>query len=272
MSLRGLASAVTWVSVLAACRPLPIRPSTLPEQYRAEYGPLVILSDFPVPRDHRLFKELVTLKETITRRLDLPESGEPILVHLFQSAARSQAFLRAQHPELPRRRAFFLKTDTRLIVYAHWGDRVAEDLRHEVCHGYLHAAALDPPLWLDEGLAEFFEVPRGQQGINLPHLRELSEALQAGQWMPNLRRLESITTMAEMSQQDYAESWAWAHFLLQTDPRRAELLIAYLAEMRQTGLAPPFAPLLSRELVSPEIALIRHIELLAKRHTIAPPA
>ena len=53
------------------------------------------------------------------------------------------------------RRAFFVETDTQLSVYAQWGDRVAEDLRHEVTHGYLHAVVPNVPLWIDEGLAEF---------------------------------------------------------------------------------------------------------------------
>ncbi len=46
---------------------------------------------------------------------------------------------RANIPSFPARRAFFVETDTRLAVYAYWGDRIAEDLRHEVAHGYLHA-------------------------------------------------------------------------------------------------------------------------------------
>ena len=47
-----------------------------------------------------------------------------------------------------------METDTRLTVYAYWGDRVAEDLRHEVTHGYLHTMVPHVPLWLDEGLAQ----------------------------------------------------------------------------------------------------------------------
>ena len=73
-------------------------------------------------------------------------------------------YLTRNFPSVPSRRAFFLETDTRLAVYAHWSDRVAEDLRHEVAHGYLHSVVPGLPLWLDEGLAEYFEVPRGQNG------------------------------------------------------------------------------------------------------------
>ncbi|GIT30210.1 MAG: hypothetical protein Ct9H300mP1_22560 [Planctomycetaceae bacterium] len=33
-----------------------------------------------------------------------------------------------------------------------------EDLRHEFTHGVLHSSLKRVPLWLDEGLAEYFEV------------------------------------------------------------------------------------------------------------------
>ena len=80
--------------------------------------------------------------------------------------AHVRSFFRDRYPDFPKRRAFFVETDTQLAVYAQWGDRVAEDLRHEVAHGYLHAIVPSIPLWLDEGLAEYFEVPRGQNGLN----------------------------------------------------------------------------------------------------------
>src|SRR6185295_16292773 len=100
-------------------------------------------------------------------------SDEPIHVYLFESGPVFTEFMHAHYPSFPQRRAFFVETDTRLTVYAQWGDRVAEDLRHEVSHGYLQSIIRNLPLWLDEGLAEYFEVPRGTQGFNRPHVDEL---------------------------------------------------------------------------------------------------
>jgi len=129
-----------------------------------------------------------------------------------------------------KRRAFFVESDTRLTVYAYWGDRVAEDLRHEVAHGYLHAVVPGLPLWLDEGLAEYFEVPRGQSGLNRPHLEQLAVGMPST-WQPDLKRLEALRGTADMTQVDYAESWAWVHFLLETSPERQELLRRYLQSL-----------------------------------------
>ena len=100
--------------------------------------------------------------------------------------------MRLHHPEFPDRRAFFVETDARLSVYAQWGDRMAEDLRHEVTHGYLHSVVPNVPLWLDEGIAKFYEVPRGQRGLNRPLLDRLLARIEREHWQPDLRRLEQF--------------------------------------------------------------------------------
>ena len=143
-------------------------------------------------------------------------------------------FLKQNFPNVPSRRAFFLETDTRLAVYAHWSDRVAEDLRHEVAHGYMHSVVPRIPLWLDEGLAEYFEVPRGQGGLNRPHVDLLSDMAEQEHWRPNLPRLEKLTDAAQMDQRDYAESWAWVYFFLNSPPERREVLTDYLAHLRNS--------------------------------------
>lgn len=211
---------------------LPVRNSMVLDQ-------LVIFSDSPLPRNHRLLEELRTLRTVVSTKLALPISDEPIHVYLFPRADRFEAFMRSRHPELPLRRAFFVETDTRLSVYAYWGDRVAEDLRHEVVHGYLHAVVPHLPLWLDEGLAEYFEVPRGLAGFNRPHLDQLVGHMDAN-WVPNLKRLEQLQNTSEMTQAEYAESWAWVHFLLETSPANQQLLRDYLQRLIKST---PHAPL-----------------------------
>jgi hypothetical protein len=186
--------------------------------------------------------------------LALPISDEPIHVYLFATSDELAAFMRVQFPDVPPRRAFFVESDTRLSVYAYWGDRVAEDLRHEVAHGYLHALVPGLPLWLDEGLAEYFEVPRGLDGVNRPHVEQLATAI--GQnWRPDLERLERLKSTAEMRQTDYAESWAWASFMLDSSPERRLLLQSYLQALRNSQSRGP----LSVELRRVEEQLDQHL-------------
>jgi len=218
---------------------------TLPTGDALVRDQLVIHSDFQLPRHHRLVDELVARRNDVVARLGLPVSDEPIHVYLFDTPERFRRFMAEQYPDFPARRAFFLESDTRLDIYAYWGDRVAEDLRHEVTHGYLHTMVPHLPLWLDEGLAEYFEVPRGQGGLNSPHVTMLLEAMQQQTWAPDLRRLERLTLPSEMSQRDYAEAWAWIHFLLDSTPQRADLLRNHLARIRMTGSAPPLSRILA---------------------------
>ncbi len=217
---------------------LPVRNSMVLDQ-------LVIFSDSPLPRNHRLLQELRTLRTVVSTKLGLPISDEPIHVYLFPKADRFEAFMRTRHPDLPLRRAFFVETDTRLSVYAYWGDRVAEDLRHEVVHGYLHAVVPHLPLWLDEGLAEYFEVPRGLSGLNRPHVDQIAGASQS-KWRANLKRLEQLPSASEMSQAEYAQSWAWVHYLLESTPQNQQLLRDHLQRLIKSTPHPPLSDELRR--------------------------
>jgi hypothetical protein len=236
---------------------------TLPADHTVIRDQLVIHSDFPLAATHRLVEELAARRIDVRQRLGIPLSEEPIHVYLFADANEFEAFVRLYYPKFPPRRAYFLETDTRLQVYAQWGDRVAEDLRHEVTHGYLHSVVPNLPLWLDEGLAEYFEVPRGSRGLNRQHLARLAGALQLGQWQPDLNRLETFDRPFDMTQDDYAEAWAWAHFLLESTPQHAGLLHQYLLDLRSYGTAEPMSDQLRRSLVAPEAALVEHVRRTA---------
>lgn len=233
--------------------------ASLPQRNTVVRGQLVFHSDFPLPANHRLLEELTALRVDLEERLGLPPTDEPIEVYLFEGAELFREFMRRSHPEFPSRRAFFLKTDTRLLVYAQWGDRIAEDLRHEVTHGYLHSAIANVPLWLDEGLAEYAEAPRGHHGVNRDHLRFLGEQIGINAWQPDLGKLERLSTSADLTQAQYAEAWAWVHFLLETQPERAAILREYLTDLRQRGAADPISDRLARLEPDPARSLVEHV-------------
>ena len=236
---------------------------TLPANHSVVRDQLVIHSDFRLAANHRLLEEMTARRGDLEQRLDLPSSDEPIHVYLFENADRFAAFVRLYHPDFPERRAFFLETDTRLQVYAQWGDHVAEDLRHEVTHGYLHSVVPNLPLWLDEGLAEYSEVPRGYHGLNSAHLEQLLGRLEQGGWQPDLARLEGLDPAFDMTQEDYAESWAWVHFLLETHLDHRQLLRGYLQDLRRYGSAEPMSVRLEHRLRRPDLALIEYVRHMA---------
>lgn len=213
----------------------------LPEQHLQIRQQLVIHSDFRLPQRHRLIDALARQRDEVAATLALPRSEELIHVYLFGNVAKFHDQLERIYPGLEPRRAVFVKSDRQLVVLAHWGDRIAEDLRHEVAHAYLHAVLPTIPLWLDEGLAEYFEVPENTKGLNLPHIELLKGQQNRVEWKPDLRRLESLVELSELKQLDYAESWLWMHYLLETTPVRRQFLQNYLDALRVTGSTPPLS-------------------------------
>jgi hypothetical protein len=234
--------------LLAGCHTL--RLSTVngdkPEQPAAPAAPCkhslrisqyVFYSDFELDRRLPLFKELAGLREQVYRELRLPAANTLVHVYLFPDRGRYETFMKAKYPELPKRRAFFVAqprgmgATEDLLVYTYWGERIQEDLRHELTHALLHSVLRDVPLWLDEGLAEYFEVPPGWKGVNYQHLIHLRREV----FQPDLDRLEQLKQVDQMAPAEYRESWAWVHFMLHTRPEARKVLVAYLKELRTTN-------------------------------------
>ncbi len=73
-----------------------------------------------------------------------------------------------------------------------------------------------------------------------------------------------------MTQDDYAEAWAWVHFLMESRPECLELLRGYLAELRRDGAATPLSARLARRLRhGPGMPCLEHVAHLDGKGTIA---
>jgi hypothetical protein len=181
-----------------------------------------------------MIEDLVALRSDVFRRLKLEPGTEPIQVHLYRSPQDLARITRQTGDPILQRRAYFLQTDEALRVYASWTYDVGTDLRHELTHGYLHSVRPSIPLWLDEGLAEYFEVPRSELGKHSDHLALLARLHRSGQANFDLERLESLTDPATFAQADYAISWLWVALLL-SRPDTAESLANYFQALPMDG-------------------------------------
>jgi hypothetical protein len=248
--------------VLAACGcTMPGRNdvSRLPARHQIRSDRLVIRSDFRLDEGDPLVAELHDLRREVRETLQLPEPQRTVAVYLFRDQERYSQYMKVAHPHLPERRAFFIGTPGELSVYAYLGAQVQEDLRHEYTHGLLHASLPEVPLWLDEGLAEYFEVNSTLPGrINHDHARGLAEMASHG-WRPNLQRLELLEDVAEMQVADYQESWAWVHFLLHESDDGRQLLLDYLGKLATAQAAPSLAATILSELPAPDEGLTAYI-------------
>lgn len=206
-----------------------------PVTHSVRAGNFVIRSDFAIAEDAPIIRELEQLQEDISETLQLPPPRDSVVVYLFSGESAYRRYMRRTWPSLPPRRAYFIGTSRELAVYSFHGPRVEEDLRHELTHGQLHATLRTVPLWLDEGLAEYFEVKGSTAGAPHPeHLKSL-QRLAHRDWKPSVKRLESIVDFQKFDRQDYAESWGWVHLLLHGSPEQKETLVGYLNELRDTA-------------------------------------
>ncbi len=91
--------------------------------------------------------------------------------------------------------------------------RLAEDLRHEATHALLHGSFGALPLWLDEGLAEYFENDLSTSDSERERIDHLITDLKSG-WSPDLGRLQTLSDIRQMTPRDYREAWGWVHLFL----------------------------------------------------------
>ncbi|MDX2036505.1 MAG: hypothetical protein SFX72_07630 [Isosphaeraceae bacterium] len=216
-------------------------PPLVPTRYQTRTGPFVVFTNDPLPADSAVIKQLHALEREFSETLDvtLGAAEPPIEIYLLTDRKTFEHFLTFYYPELPQRRAFFLGQGERRVIYTHVSDKLEIDVRHEATHALASIAVGDLPLWLDEGLAEYFECP-GADGGNPDDLRKLRAAL-AESWTPDLARLESVATVKEMTPLDYHEAWAWVHLALDGDAERTRFRAWLASRAAAPDDARPFA-------------------------------
>ncbi|MBI1347328.1 DUF1570 domain-containing protein [bacterium] len=219
----------------------------LPQRHKFTADQLVVQSDIRLPKNHPLIQDLEHLREEMAHTLQLPLQKQPVTVYLFADEVRYAQYLQTAFPNLPPRRAYFVGTTDELAVYTFWGEKIQEDLRHEYTHGVLHASLKDVPLWLDEGLAEYFEIVSSKHGFNAEYAQQLTEALNNG-WRPDVKRLEQLGDVGQMQKADYLEAWAWAHFMLHDSETTQAVLVDFLNELRFDAHPGPLSDRLAKAL------------------------
>ena len=203
---------------------------------RREYGPFQCVAEFPLATLEGTFGELSRLEREIGRTLGLPPAQTTIEVLLLADEAAHRALLTDLYPRVPYRRALYVQRSRRAAVYAYRHPELAVDLRHECTHALLHANLPMVPLWLDEGLAEYFEMPEPERAFAHPHLAALKWNLRLGM-LRTVESLEAAENLSDMGGVEYRFSWAWVHFMLHGPVAAHRTLVQFVADIR--GGSPP---------------------------------
>jgi len=236
-SLRPLAAvAVFTISILwrGTISPVYISAAEWPDEYQA--GSFICHADFALTEHRSLLNSLPHLQRDLVTQVGIGASQEPIHLFLFQKKSTYQAYLKQYFPKVPSRKALFIKGRGPGMVFAYRGEDFETDVRHECTHALLNASLRMVPLWLDEGLAEYFEVPASKRASASPHLTYVRLGAQFAQ-VPKLESLEQLSDLSQMNRSKYRHAWAWVHFMLHGPREAREELSGYLADIQ--ALTPP---------------------------------
>jgi hypothetical protein len=240
----------------------PSSPAAPPGKHATRRGPYVFYHDFEIDPADPLLAELEALPDQVYGELHLPPGNEIIQVFLFDTQDRYERYMKARYRQmsLPNRRAYFIEefraaAPPELKVFTWMGDHLRTDLRHELTHALLHNVLKAVPIWLDEGLAGYFELPPEQAGVNPQHL----ESLRRGPFMPDLARLEKLGEVKDMEKPEYREAWAWVHIMLRGAPEGRRVLHDYLQALRTNPNPGPLLPRLEAVYPNPDQVLADHL-------------
>jgi hypothetical protein len=192
-------------------------------------GVVVVQANFPLTEIAPILEEIAQLQYDLNRYIGMPPPKEKIELCLFRDETSYISFLREVFPRAPRdRRALYVKLDNKpgtLMVQKSKDFEV--DLRHEMTHAIIHASIERVPIWLDEGLAKYFEVPKRDRANKHPYMTQVRWNVKFGN-IPSLDRLAKLETIDDMGPKEYRDSWAWTHFLIHRSPETHQLLASYL--------------------------------------------
>ena len=244
--------------------PPPVAAVPPPGKHATRRGYYVFYHDFEIEKSDPLFAELESLPDQVFGELRLPPANSVVQVFLFDTQERYERYMRNRYQHLPTRRAYFLQEPraggtVELKVYTWMGDHLRTDLRHELTHALLHGVLTDVPLWLDEGLAGYFELPPNQNGLNAQHL----DVLRRGPFQPDLGRLEKLDQVRQMEKPEYREAWAWVHYMLRGNADAKKVLLEYMQALRTNPTPGPLLARLKEVAPDPDQALAGHLTDLA---------
>jgi hypothetical protein len=194
-------------------------------------GPFVCRADFPLRELEPFLNELSQLQADLVYALAIPPAKEPIELYLFHDRQTYERYMRQHFPSVPFRRAVYIKANGPGRVFAYRSDQLEIDLRHECTHALLNSSLKNIPLWLDEGLAGYFELPPKQRASGNPHLSSVRWNVWLGM-APKIENLEKCTDITKMGKPEYRDCWAWTCFILHGSPDAHKELVQYLRDIQ----------------------------------------
>jgi len=216
-------------------------------------------ADFSLENEYGIPRELANIQKDLSQYLAISHPRETMEVFFFQSRDTYRRFLGRELHDAPfDRDALYYKPSGPGMVLIYQKPSMMEDLRHEMTHAFLHASLPYIPLWLDEGLAEYFEKPRETRARTNPYFSSVSRKIMFGQ-VPSLNKLEKMRYFDQMGVNEYCEAWSWVHFMIHHSRETHQMLAGYLRLLSEYGeKTPPLDLYLAKTVPETKKAYLDH--------------
>lgn len=195
-----------------------------------EVEPFSCRANFSMKRIEPFLRQLPGLQNDLVKHLGISPAEEKIDLLLFRNEWTYRSYLRRNFPNIHYKRALYCKSQGQGTVLVQWSDNVTTDVRHECTHALLHANLPMVPLWLDEGLATYYELPAGKRAFDNPYAKKLKLPLLLSDGT-KLEQLEKLAGYDKMDGDDYRDCWAWVHFMLHGSEVAHAELVQFLREI-----------------------------------------
>ena len=184
-----------------------------------------------------------------TQRFGLDIHGQvEVNLHLFSSRAEYQQWVFERIGEATRSTGIFLTQSNEVGVWD-WGTetQIVDTILHEASHVILHQLAPNTPIWLHEGLAQYFQTIR-PDGERL-RIEPIAEALlRIRQWIAD-DQLISVRHYLNIPQEQwqamahnrnaipYTLAWGLVYFMM-SRPVGEQTIRRILHDLEKSGLRP----------------------------------
>ncbi|WP_041401635.1 DUF1570 domain-containing protein [Planctopirus limnophila] len=233
-----LACSTCLVCWLAGLFPMVLRGDDWKSRHEA--GDLSIFAEFPLRDVQGLVDELAALQGEIEATLRLKANDQPIEIYLFASRGSYVNHVSVRVPNAVNRRALYVQGKDAGRIYAYRHREMDIDVRHEATHAILHNCLPFVPLWLDEGLAEYFEVRQAERKSQNPHHSSTKWVRRFG-GRPDLVALEKKRNLTDFDGGDYRDAWSVVHFMLHGPPAARKILDEYFETISEGGVPQSFS-------------------------------
>lgn len=244
-TLHAAALAVTLWAVAVPAGALPSPKSSWIEVHTASF---TLFSEAGERKTREIGEDLERLRDALAQLspgLSL-SSPTPTYIFVFKDAPSFRSYQRTYNGKPLDSDGYFLSQQLANYVAIN-GDQHGDEkviIYHEYLHYLMHNNFAALPLWLNEGLAEYystFQSDRNEVRIGQP-VREHVFWLRQHTFIP-LTTLFAVTEKSpEYNEADrrggfYAESWALVHYMISGNPERRRQASEYL-RLIQTGTPP----------------------------------